>query len=98
MDITPEENQTARAARLREHRQALRAITTAERTVEELLALPDSAAITPFEAASLLRVSVETLILIRQRRQKPSGFKIGKGLRYLMGEIRAVQGEQPEAA
>lgn len=75
---------------LRAYRAERRAACMAVRTLEELLALPDSAAVQPLEAAMVLRISVESLINNRMRKLPPIGFKVGNGLRFTMGEIRDV--------
>ena len=75
---------------LRIKRAERRTMTMAPRSESELLDLPDSAYITPTEAALLLRLSVETILLNRARRKPPVGFKLGRVVRFLMSEIRSV--------
>ena len=75
---------------LRAKRAERRSMTMAPRTEAELHALPDSAYVTPTEAALLLRISVESLMLNRARRKAPIGFKLGRVVRFTMGELRAV--------
>ena len=72
----------------------------APRSVEELLGLSDNAVVTPVEFASINRVSVETILLNRARGKPPVGFKLGRVVRFTMGEIRAAHAKaiQEEAA
>jgi hypothetical protein len=76
---------------LRTKRAALRAFTTAPRTVTELLGLPDDAVVTPVETALLLRVSLESLMINRSRGRAPIGFRLGGVVRFTMGEIRGAK-------
>jgi hypothetical protein len=88
--MTPDELRVKRAER--------RDVTMAPRSEAELHALPDDAYITPVEGAVLLRVSVESLMLNRSRRRPPVGFRLGRYVRFTMGEIRAVRTASSEFA
>lgn len=76
---------------LRAKRAERRDFAMALRSEAELHALPDYALIIPFEAATMLRVSVESLLLNRARGRPPIGFRLGRYVRFTMGEIRGVQ-------
>ena len=75
---------------LRNKRAERRAMTMAPRPESELHALPDDAYVTPVEAAALLRISVESLMLNRARGRAPVGFRLGRVVRFTMGEVRGT--------
>jgi hypothetical protein len=75
---------------LRAKRVELRELTTAPRSETELHGLPSDAYITPIDAALLMRMSVEALMANRQRGLPPRGFRVGRVVRFTMGEIRAA--------
>ena len=79
------------AEELRTKRAEVRGMTMAPRSEAELHTLPDNAYLTPVEAALLLRISVESLMMHRARRRTPVGFRLGRVVRFTMGEIRGAR-------
>jgi hypothetical protein len=64
------------------------------RSDTELHALPDNAFVTEAEAAQLLRLSSTSMTLRRHRCEPPPPVRIGRLIRYRVGEVRHM-GETP---
>ena len=62
------------------------------RELETLFAAPDEAAVDNRQAAAFLNLAPETLEVWRStRRQQIPYIKIGKSIRYLLGDLREFQ-------
>jgi len=73
-----------------QRRATRRAAVRANRTVAELLELHDPAFINIQEMSALTKMSVEALLIRRNRGQPPVGFKHGREVRYTMAEFREL--------
>src|SRR4051794_5525533 len=62
-----------------------------KRPLPELLRLPDGASVNEREVAELLGVSSRTLQCWRREGQGPAFTRLGKAVRYPMGDLRAFQ-------
>ena len=62
-----------------------------QRSLDELLKLPDEALVTDDEAAAVLRCATQSLANRRHKRLPPGYVRVGASIRYEMGVLRAFR-------